>query len=397
MAQATGPRSRLLTTLRVLKDPFHWMPKWRERYGDPMLLPTMNGNVVMTGKPELVKAIFAGKPEGYGPFATEAVEGFAGRGSMLTLSGERHTRERKLLMPPFRGSAMKALGPAMVVAARRHLDAALDQPRVGFADLAQSISLEAIIRTVFGVQEEARVLAFTEAVTHYLDVTNPLFFFVKATQTRFFPPWRRFLEAYQRLDDLLQAQIERARAGEGPETILGAMVAATYEDGVPMEDEDIKGELRTLLFAGHDTTAITLAWAVDHIHRDPELRERLRDTVDALDDTPEAYAACESLEHVWRETLRLHPVATEALRTLEAPMKLGDVDAAHEYLPFGGGHRRCLGAAFAGYQLQVVLGVLLRRYDVTLLDERAPDTVRKNVTLGPSTDVPVRISARGGL
>lgn len=175
------------------------------------------------------------------------------------------------------------------------------------------------------------------------------------------------------------------------------MVAATYEDGVPMEDEDIKGELRTLLFAGHDTTAITLAWAVDHIHRDPELRERLRDTVDALDDTPEAYAACESLEHVWRETLRLHPVATEALRTLEAPMKLGDVDAAHEYLPFGGGHRRCLGAAFAGYQLQVVLGVLLRRYDLTLLDERAPETVRKNVTLGPSTDVPVRISARGGL
>ncbi len=407
------------------------MPKWREQYGDPMFLPTMNGDVYLTGQPELVKQIFATKPAVYGPFATEAISGFAGAGSMLVLSGERHRRERKLLMPPFRGSAMKALGPAMAKAARRWLAEASGRPECSFAEVAQSISLEAIIRTVFGVQQDTRVAEFTEAITSYLEVANPLFFFVKAAQNRWFPPWRRFVSVYDRLDALLQTQIDQVRAEGGTETILASMVSTHYEDGSPMVDEEIKGELRTLLFAGHDTTAITLAWAVDHLFRDVALLERVRGTVDALEGTPAAYASCEALENLWRETLRLHPVATEALRTLEAPMQLGGLDlpkgavvsasislvhrdpdiypdperfdperfasrsyGPHEYLPFGGGHRRCLGAAFAGYQLQVVLGILIRDYNVDLLDPTPAKVVRKNVTLAPEPGIPAKLTRR---
>lgn len=417
--------------MRILSDPFRWMPKWVERYGDPVRLPTMNGNVFLTGRPALVKQIFAGKPDGYGPFATEAVSGFAGAGSLLVVSGQRHLAERKLLSPPFRGAQMRALGPAMAEAARRHLDAAVDEREHKMADIARDISLEAIIRTVFGVTEDERVAAFTAAINHYLEVANPLFFFVKASQTRWFPPWRAFMTAFEALDRLLQEQIDHVRSSGEDVTILGAMIAARYDDGTAMEDGDIKSQLRTLLFAGHDTTAITLTWAVDHIGRDDALTDRLRKHVDALEDSPKAYVDSELLEAVWKETLRLHPVVSEALRTVTAPMQLGEVEvpsgdavaasislihfnpeiypdparfdpdrfldhtfANHEYLPFGGGHRRCLGAAFAGYQLQVVLGMLLRHYEVTLADPTPPKTARRSITLVPKGDVPVVLRAR---
>ncbi len=426
-----GPRSRLLTTMRILSGPFEWLPRWCARYGDPVRLKTLNGTVWLTGRPALVKQIFAGAPAGYGPFATEAVTGFAGPGSLLAVSGERHTKERKLLSPPFRGAQMRALGPAMADAARRRFATAGDGSRCRMADLARDISLEAIIRTVFGVEEETRVAAFTTALVRYLDVANPLFFFVKAAQSRWFPPWRAFERAFATLDALLQEQIESVRRSGEDRTILGAMLAARYDDGTAMRDEDIKSQLRTLLFAGHDTTAITLTWAVDHIGRDEDLAERLREHVDGLEDTPRAYADSELLEAVWKETLRLHPVITEALRTLNSPMQLGEVEvpegeavaacislihldpeiypeperfdpqrflsknfANHEYLPFGGGHRRCIGAAFAGYQLQVVLGILLRHYRFEVLDPVPPKTVRRSITLVPKGDVPVRLSVR---
>jgi len=417
--------------MRILSAPFEWMPRWRERYGDPMRLPTMNGNVYLTGRPELVKQIFAGKPNSYGPFATEAISGFAGPGSLLVVSGDRHIRERKLLSAPFRGARMRALGPAMAAAARRHFDAAADGAPHRMAELARDISMEAIIRTVFGVTEDARVAEFTRALVHYLEVANPLFFFVKAAQTRWFPPWRNFERAFETLDALLQDQIDLVRASGEEETILGAMIGARYDDGTAMEDVDIKSQLRTLLFAGHDTTAITATWAVDHIGRDAALTERLRAHVDGLPDEPEAYTDSDLLEAVWKETLRLHPVVTEALRTVTSAVKLGETEvaagdavaasislvhfdpaiypepqrfdpdrflehsfAAHEYLPFGGGHRRCLGAAFAGYQLQVVLGILLRHYEVTLLSSDPPKTVRRSVTLAPKDDVPIRLAKR---
>lgn len=417
--------------MRILSAPFKWMPRWRERHGDPMRLPTMNGTVFLTGRPELVKQIFAGKPDTYDPFATEAVSGFAGAGSLLVVTGERHLRERKLLSPPFRGSQMRALGPAMDEAARRYLDAAAAKGSCKMADVARDISLEAIIRTVFGVAEQERVASFTDAITRYLEVANPLFFFVTAAQTRWFPPWRAFEAAFAVLDALLQEQIDRVRAAGEDTTILGAMVTARYDDGSAMEDDDIKSQLRTLLFAGHDTTAITLTWAVDHIGRDAKLAAQLADHVDELEDTPEAYVGSKLLEAVWKETLRMHPVVTEALRTVIAPTRLGEVEvpagdavaasislvhfdpdiypephrfdpqrfidrtfASHEYLPFGGGHRRCLGAAFAGYQLQAVLGVLLRHYRVNTIDPVPPKTIRRSITLVPKGDVPVVLERR---
>jgi cytochrome P450 family 110 len=284
---------------------------------------------------------------------------------------------------------------------------------------------------VFGVPEDERVVAFTEAILDYLHASNPLFFFVKVAQTRWFPPWRTFLRTFERLDTLLQEQIDHCRAYPGADDILAAMLDARYADGSPMCDEDVKSELRTLLFAGHDTTAITLTWAVDHIFRDEALLHRLRAHVDSIDDDASAYAGSELLENTWKETLRLHPVVTEALRTVNTSVRLGETEvpageavaacislvhrdpelypepdrfdpdrfarrkyASHEYFPFGGGHRRCLGAAFAGYQLQVVLGVLLRQYEVRLLDAHPPKPVRRNVTLAPKGDVPVVFERR---
>lgn len=209
------------------------------------------------------------------------------------------------------------------------------------------------------------------------------------------------------------------------------MLEARYEDGEPMPDAWIRDELRTLLFAGHETTAIALAWGIDELHRNPGELAALREVVDALPESAGAYAAEAALEHAWKETLRIHPAITEALRKLEAPLVLDDREVPagetvaacmalthfdpelypeprafrperfgqrrfgpHEYLPFGGGHRRCLGAAFAAYELQIVLGVLLRGYAFELRSPDPPAPKRRNVTLGPADGVPVRIRPR---
>lgn len=425
-----GPRSKILTTNRVLAKPFEWFPKWRERYGDPYRLPVMNGTVTMTGDRGLIKEIFATSPDNYDPWAPQTVTPFAGPGSLLVVNGDRHKRDRKLMNPPFHGDRMRSLSAGMAEAARRHVARAAEAGETTILELGQETSLEIIIRAVFGVSGDDRIGRFTGVIKGFMESAHPALLFFKPLHNRLFPPWNRYRRAYAAFDELLQEQIDRARAEPG-EDILSMMLAARYEDGTPMADDDVRDECRTLLIAGHETTAVTLSWCIDALHRRPELAAQVRERVDGLDGTPEAYAADDLLENVAKETLRFHPVVTEILRMLNTPMKLGEFEipagegvsasilhvhmdpeiyedptsfnpdrfsdrryGPTEYLPFGGGHRRCLGAAFAMHELKIVLGVWMRECAFELKNGEAPRPVRRNVTLSPHDEVPVRVSKR---
>lgn len=434
-----GPRGKLRSTYKLLKKPYEVFPEWAAAYGDPFTLNAVNGIVVTTGKPELIKQIFAHDPEDYAPFGAAALEILIGPKSLFLLEGGEHKRERKLLMPQFHGERMRTYGQAMVDVAREHYgavaDATDDQP-VKFMDLGQRLTLEIILRAVFGVEEVERVRHFESAIVDTIDHIHPLFVFAPFTAREFggVGPYARFVKKLRRMDEMLAEQIARVREHpEGREDILSLMVAAEYEDGGKMSDSALRDELITLVVAGHETTAITLSWIVYLLGTNPRVHDELRTQLDAMGDavTPVDLVAHPYLGAVCDETLRLYPIITEVLRTLKAPMKLGDYEVpagccvgastvlAHfdpdtypdpmsfkperfldkkpgpfEYLPFGGGHRRCIGAAFANYELRVVLGTLLREFDLELADALPEVPERRNLTMAPKRGVPVRLRRR---
>ncbi|CAN0562186.1 unnamed protein product, partial [Laminaria digitata] len=289
----------------------------------------------------------------------------------------------------------------------------------------QAISLEVILRAVLGL-EPHEVDAVAEQVVRTVDGISPIFLFAPFLQVRALglTPWDRHVARHDALDALMQTRIERLREGELGEDILSLMLSARYEDGSAMSDEHIKDELRTLLVAGHETTALSLAWALDAVHRDPDAQRRLVDEVASADACPEAYNRLPWLDAVCKETLRLYPVVPEVMRTLNQPWTFAGYDllkgtsvgasvhlthynpelypeplrfkperfesrsySPFEYLPFGGGHRRCIGAAFANFELRVVLAAALRALSFECARPEPPKIVRRNITLAPQRGV----------
>jgi cytochrome P450 family 110 len=428
-----GPPVRLLSTYRALAQCFRYYPLWRARYGDPFTLRAVNGTILLTADPALIKQIFTAPPAVFAPFGVEAIAPLMGPASLLLLNGERHRRERALLMPPFHGSRMRTYGEQMQGAALQHLRGA--RGTTSFQALAQKIALDIIIRTVFGIEQEQRIQSVLDSIVQVIDGVHPAFLFMPFLQLELggFGPYARFKRRYHELDGLLREEIQNARRRANGQDILSLLVQARYEDGSAMDEDAICDELRTIVVAGHETTALSLAWAVDLLHRSPPSLERLRAELGALgpDATPEQFAGLEYLDAVCKETLRLYPPVTEVLRLLRAPFELGaySLDAgtavaanivlAHrdperfvqpelfrperfiersftpfEYLPFGGGHRRCIGSAFASFEMKIVLAALLSHFEVTLVNDKAPRPVRRNVTIAPHDGVPLLLKPR---
>jgi cytochrome P450 len=417
-----GPRNALWQTLRYLRDPMGWIASMSKRYGDPFTVPTLVRPLVLTGSTDGVRSIFSAEPDTFSPFAGETGVALLGRGSMLLQYGQPHRRARRLMQPPFHGARMRAYGERMgeiAVARLRHA------PRGPFdiEELFRAISLEVILATVFGVGA-ARMEQTGRSVLSMIKSFGPLVASFTFLRNRFFPPWRRFKRLMAEVHGLLREQIAARKEGGPGEDICGLLVAARDEDGQPMDDQEIVEQLVTLVMAGHETTATALAWAVDEVWRQPALLERLRDS---LSPDPERLAANKLLDAVCAETLRLRPLIPIVGRKLEKPFQLADhtlpagvgvgacLAMAHrredlypepdafrperfldgrsfspqEYFPWGGGARRCLGAAFALYEMKIVLGKLILGGELQLASpERARLAVRP-ATLGPRGGVKV--------
>ena len=412
-----------MTTLRFARTPLASLDRWAARYGDPFTIRAVNGNVVTTGRPELIKTIFAQDPDQYLPFGVDAIVVLAGRRSIFVQNGTAHRRQRRLLMPPFHGARLEAYETIVADATRHRMSAAGNRP-TAMLEVAQAISLDVIIRAVFGAREE-ETEAIEAAVQSLVSATHPLLLFIPAFQRELAGrgPFARLRRALSETDMLLQERIRKAR-DNGGDDILSLLLAARDEDGAPMTDDEIRDHLRTLLFAGHETTAIALTWAVDLLGRHPDVAVRARQ--ETLNDGP---SPC--LSAVVDETLRLYPPVSEVLRLLKTPMSLGSwtlpegtvvspsIHLLHRnptvydepdrfrperfidrkpkpdhFMPFGGGHRRCIGAAFARWEMTVALATILREFDVEPVNERPPRVVRRNVTLAPSDGVPVSVRPR---
>jgi cytochrome P450 family 110 len=295
-----------------------------------------------------------------------------------------------------------------------------------------------ILRTVFGAEGE-RLDALRGLVQRFARVAvNPMWLWPRLqVALGRLSPWGRFLRVKRDLDTFLFAEFARQRAdgGTGRDDVLSLLLAARYEDGKPMSDEELRDQMMTLLLAGHDTTATSLAFTLHNILRHPEVLERLREeraqVVGAGPVAPAQVGRLEYLDATVKETLRLNPIISEVGRVLARPMRIGGWNlpagavaapciylthrrpdlwpeperfdpgrfigrrpSPYEFFPFGGGMRRCLGMAFALYEMKVVLAEVLSRVELRLAPGYRMQRVRRSITLAPSKGMPVVVERR---
>ena len=389
------------------------------RYGDMFTLRITNeGTWVFITHPDAVRQVFTGDPRLlHAGEANIVLLPVLGSHSVLLLDEDAHMAQRKLMLPSFHGERMRSYEQTMAEVAAREIERwPAGEPLPAWPTM-QAITLEVIMRTVFGVRDTARLERVGEVLRGSLAwVTEPR----RMARLALLGP-RRIAErgtlkaALEPTNELIYEEIRARRDASDlaeRDDVLSLLLQARHDDGTAMTDEELRDELMTLLVAGHETTATALAWALEALTHHPPVLERLRDEVDAGED---AY-----LDAVVREILRLRPVIALVLRRLVEPMEIGgrilpagvnvapciylmhrraDVydeprtfrperflekpPGTYTWIPFGGGVRRCLGASFAQFEMKVVLRELVSRLDIRAARPEPERRVRRAIVFAP--------------
>jgi cytochrome P450 len=423
----------VLQTVRWLVRPIALLESCRRRFGDPfgIHLVGFRTPLYMVSDPDVIRALYTERRNGLPPGRTAALLPMVGERSLLLLEGPDHLARRRLMLPPFHGERMRAYASIVREAAEVETARWPSDSAFPLHPSMQAITLEVILRAVFGVSDEERRARLAERLRHLLDATSsPALQFAVLLSRRAgrVDPLARLRAMRAGIDALLLAEIAERRAD--PETdrrddILSMLIGARFEDGGAMSDGELRDQLMTLLLAGHETTATALAWTFDLLTRHPPALARLVEEVDAGE---QAY-----LRAVVAESLRLRPVVALAGRRLATELRIGSVtlppgsdvtpaiwlthtradlypepyafrperflDRAPEtyaWVPFGGGLRRCLGAAFAEFEMRVVLEAVLRRFTLRPAGAGAEHVTRRNVTFSPRHGTRVHAVPRTG-
>jgi cytochrome P450 len=437
----------LAQTALFLARPVDFIDRCRRRYGDCVTVHTyLVGREIWIAHPDLVRQVFTGDPDVLrAGEANDILRPLLGSRSVLLLDGREHVRQRKLLMPPFHGERVIAWARTMSDITRAAVDSWSPGAPFALHPHMQRITLEVILRTVFGVDEGSQLEDLRDALTRVLDrqskPVESLFTLPPLRVSwRGLTPWDSFLRDRGRADQLIHRQIARRRADEAAGgaprgDVLAMLLQARDEEGAPMTDEELRDELVTLLVAGHETTATMLCWAMDFVLGHDRVRARLRrelaDAGRAGDLDLATVVKLPYLDAVIKEVLRLRPVIPAVGRRLKEPMRLRDYDVPagelvvpvaflthrlasvypepeafkperfldvkpdpYAWYPFGGGARRCLGMTFSLHELKIVLATLLS--SVELRKRRpAPATVSlRGFTLVPKGGVEVTLERR---
>jgi cytochrome P450 len=416
-----GPRMPvLLQTLGTWTRPTAFLERSRRRYGSRFTVRLIGQPpMVMISDPQEIKELFQASPEVLHPGeGARILEPLVGRHSVILLDEGPHLEQRKLMLPAFHGERMQRLSGLMTELAENEVESWPREEVVVLHPRLQRLTLEIILRAVFGLERGSqldslrelltRILAFSESPLSLLPPLPPAL-------SRFGPP-AQLERLLAQVDELIYSLIDERR-GEGAEgdDVLALLLAARHEDESPMTPEELRDELMTALVAGHETTASQLAWAFERLAREPAVLARLHVELDEGED--ESY-----LTATINEILRLQPVLPNAEpRLVKQPVEIGGVryprgvalfanaylvhhdpaiypdpyamrperfleqqPGTYTWIPFGGGRRRCLGASFALLEMKIVLRAVLQRFELSPAKARRERTRRRSITISPA-------------
>ncbi|MFN6476905.1 cytochrome P450 [Nostoc sp. DedQUE07] len=441
-----GPQTHpWVQTYQWLTNPLEYMEDCAKSYGDIFTLrigPVFTPQVFISN-PQAIQQIFTTDPKQLDSGAA-AGSGtpLLGPNSLLSLEGKPHQRQRKLLTPPLHGERMQAYGDLICEITKQVTSHWPVGETFTVLSSMQEISFQVILKAVFGLKDGLRYEKLKETLIAILNPKRPvvraIMLFFPLLRQDFGPrsPWGSYLRLRQEMDDLIYAEIQERRslADQSRSDILSLMMAARDEAGEPMTDIELRDELMTLLIAGHETTASSLAWALYWIHHQPEVREKLVQELDSLGEKkdPNAIFRLPYLNAVCSETMRLYPVAMLGLnRLVKSPLEIAGykfdsgtilvpcIYLSHhredlypnskqfrpdrflerqftpaEFLPFGGGNRRCIGMAFALFEMKLVLATILSDWQMKLADTKPVLPVRKSFLLAPGGGVPMVVTGK---
>jgi cytochrome P450 family 110 len=438
MSLPDGPKSpKIWQMLQWITMPFSFMRSCSDRYGDRFtatLTPELTP-IVFFSDPKALQVILSSDDSELfdSPGDLNAIfEPLLGAQSLMGLSGDGHRRMRQLLMPPFHGERMRSYGQLI-----RDITEEVMRERVAGKTFPvrksmQKISLRVILRAVFGLDEGTRYQQLERLLATMLDgMSNPfsvsfLYFPMFRQDLGPLSPWGSFVRARRQIDQLIYDEIaeRRTHLDASRNDILTLLMSARDEAGQALTDAELRDELMTLLVAGHETTATAITWALYWIHKFPTVPKQLLKELQALDGPldPSVVLRLPYLNAVCCETLRIYPVGmTTFARVTKSTVELmgsslepgtiviGCIYLAHhredvypdpdefrperflerhyspfEYLPFGGGVRRCIGMAFAQFEMKLVISAILSGFELALADSRPVRPVRRGLTSGPS-------------
>jgi len=421
----------LLQSVGLIRFRHRFVPAMHKRYGDVFtvrIMPKGTALVLFT-RPEHTKEIFAGDPEVFHAGKGNAILGpIMGEHSLLLQDSTAHKRARKLLMPAFNGAALH--GYESVVTRLAEQEVARWTPGEPFRSLDRmnALTLEVILRVVFGVTDESRLAKLRPLVNRTVDVSPVVLLGWGYPLLQRFGPWKATVDTQRALDEVMYAEIaERRAAPDLAERgdVLSRLLAVEGEE--KLSDNELRDQLVTLLLAGHETTATALAWTLYELGRDPHQLARAQRAADTADTA----VGKDHLEAVLKESLRLHPVIPMVARHLMEPASIGGIDlprgtnvgpsillaharaenhrdpevfrperfldgevATNTWIPFGGGVRRCIGAGFSMMEGVAVLREVLRRYDIALPGGPRDYPKVRNITSVPRYGARIVVTAR---
>lgn len=435
----------LLQKLNWILNPVGYMETAAQRYPDWFTAEIigLGDQAVFVYHPHALQELLTRDRKQFVALGSEnaILKPFFGERSLLLLDGDPHKRQRQLLMPPLHGEQLRTYGERICRITEKILDRLpKDQVFLGRSAM-QQISLEVILEVVFGLETGERYQRLKQLLSELTEVFRS----PRLSSLLFFPflqkdlgpttPWGRFLRQQQQIDQLLYTEIADRRQNPDPERsdILSLLLTAQDETGQSMSDRELRDEMMTLLIAGHETTASAIAWALYWIHRQPEVKDKLIHELSGLEN-PEDVMAVNRLPYlsaVCNETLRIHPIGTITFpRVAQEPVELlsqkfeagtrvlGCIYLLHqrpdlypepkqfrperflerqfspyEFMPFGGGVRRCVGDALAMFEMKLVLATVLSRCALALADDQPEVPKRRGLTLAPGRGVKMRFAA----
>ncbi|MGH2992135.1 MAG: cytochrome P450 [Solirubrobacterales bacterium] len=422
-----GPRAPAsVNTARLARRPLESLLGWHKRYGDVFTVRYLIfGTGVYVADPAAIRDLLTGdQSDLHAGEANAPLAPLVGNSSILVLDGAEHLRQRRLLLPPFQGSAVQAFRDVIREVAEAEVARWSTGTEFALRDRMRALTFEVICRAVFGVADSQRVARLRAALTPIMDMGATLFL-PSVLRRDFGPlsPWGRLQRRLRRADTLLFEEIARRRHEPDLEQrtdVLSLLLRARDEEGRAMTDAELRDELMTMLAAGHETTATALAFAFDLLLRHRRVLSRLQESLTTGDDA--------FLEAVVTESLRLRPVIDASERTLTKPRVIAgwelpagirvypaillvhrredlypDADQfrpqrfldegaeSYSWLPFGGGIRRCVGAALAQAEMAEVIRVVLSRVTLRPLRSEPDPVVMRGITLVPRHGTPVAI------